>query len=87
MQTLVLRSSLERLWIGGRQAPSGPGPNDNWGWVTGEPWVYTDWLPLEPNDWSGDEIARHSGQLFQLPVVRQPLLLGQNGFVLEVDER
>jgi hypothetical protein len=37
-------------WIGGYQNPTNSSPSDNWHWVTGEPWVYTNWSPGEPND-------------------------------------
>src|SRR5437016_412417 len=30
-------------WVGGVQAPGSSEPGGGWGWVTGEPFVYTDW--------------------------------------------
>jgi hypothetical protein len=41
-------------WLGGYQTP-GSAPADNWNWVTGEAWVYTNWVPGEPNDSGGPE--------------------------------
>ena len=35
-------------WLGGFRAP-GPDPKAGWQWVTGEPFVYANWLPWEPN--------------------------------------
>jgi len=39
-------------WIGGFQPPGSPEPDGNWQWVTGEPFVYTNWRlnPPEPSD-------------------------------------
>ena len=39
------------FWLGGFQFPSDePSPNAGWTWVTGEPWSYTNWATVEPND-------------------------------------
>jgi hypothetical protein len=37
-------------WIGGRQEPNETTPSAGWTWVTGEPFVYTNWNAGEPND-------------------------------------
>jgi len=37
-------------WLGGFQEPADSAPAENWHWITGEPWVYTNWWPGEPND-------------------------------------
>lgn len=43
-----------QFWIGGVQDPiTTPGAADNWSWVTGEAWSYTNWDPTEPNDFNG----------------------------------
>lgn len=42
-------------WLGGFQPPGSPEPGGNWQWVTGEPFVYTNWAPSEPNDHSSPE--------------------------------
>jgi hypothetical protein len=47
-------------WIGGFQPPGSPEPDGNWQWVTGEPFVYTNWdihANGEPNNWGGNESA------------------------------
>jgi len=36
-------------WIGAQRI------NDNWTWVTGEQWGYTNWAPGEPNNMDGEE--------------------------------
>jgi hypothetical protein len=40
----------ESGWIGGRQPPNQATPSANWGWVTGEPFAFTNWNTGEPND-------------------------------------
>jgi hypothetical protein len=37
-------------WLGGFQPAGSPEPNGDWTWVSGEPWVFTQWLSPEPND-------------------------------------
>ncbi|MDB6017566.1 MAG: hypothetical protein JWR19_2055 [Pedosphaera sp.] len=37
-------------WIGGIQPPGSPEPAGGWSWVTGEPFVYNNWLVGQPND-------------------------------------
>jgi hypothetical protein len=38
-------------WLGGYQDPvDTPVPSENWRWVSGEPWNYTNWMRGEPND-------------------------------------
>lgn len=41
-------------WMGGLQAAGSAEPAGGWSWVTGEPWVYSNWLGNEPNN-NGDE--------------------------------
>lgn len=48
-------------WLGGVQSPTGEEPAGGWGWVTGEPWVYSNWIPEEPNDQDGNEDVLHFG--------------------------
>jgi len=40
-------------WIGLRQAPGSNEPAGGWGWVTGEPFNWTNWSPLNPDNASG----------------------------------
>ena len=40
-------------WLGGLQASNASSPADGWSWVTGEPWLYSAWLPGEPNEGCG----------------------------------
>jgi hypothetical protein len=42
-------------WLGGYQDDKSNEPAGNWKWVTVEPWNYTHWSPLEPNNGGGLE--------------------------------
>jgi PKD repeat protein len=44
------RDALFGKWLGGFQADNSPAEDAGWGWVTGEPWAYTNWNGGEPND-------------------------------------
>jgi hypothetical protein len=37
-------------WLGASQAPGSAEPLGGWSWVTGEPWAYTAWAAMEPNN-------------------------------------
>jgi hypothetical protein len=50
-----ISGSFEEVWLGGFQPSRALPPNAGWLWVTGEPWVYTNWDADEPNDCCGDE--------------------------------
>jgi len=43
-------------WLGGYQPEGAPEPAGGWLWVTGEPFVYTAWLPVEPSGPSEDRL-------------------------------
>jgi hypothetical protein len=54
------------FYLGGYQNPlNTPGANDNWTWVTGEPWVFTKWHVdvswSEPNDHFGSASEQYLG--------------------------
>jgi len=42
-------------WAGGYQPIGSPEPSGNWQWVSGEPWGYSNWRTLEPNNNNGNE--------------------------------
>ena len=42
-------------WIGGAQAPGSVEPSGGWGWITGEPFIYTHWAVGEPNNLNNTE--------------------------------
>ena len=46
------------FWLGGYQSPQSEAdrrnnPADDWHWVTGEVWDFTNWRRGEPNEWRG----------------------------------
>lgn len=41
---------LHLHWLGGFQTTGSPEPGGGWGWITGEPWSFTNWWPGEPNN-------------------------------------
>lgn len=44
---------VNNYWVGGFQDTTAPGysePAGGWRWITGEPWVYSNWLVGEPNN-------------------------------------
>ena len=46
-------------WLGGTQADGSVEPNGGWGWITNEPFIYTNWTPGEPNNWPDNEESIH----------------------------
>jgi hypothetical protein len=46
-------------WLGGFQPPGETRPDANWNWVSGEPFIYTNWYPGEPNDFFGPASEQH----------------------------
>lgn len=46
-------------WLGGFQPPGSEEPGGGWEWITGEPFIFTNWADGEPNDARGDENALH----------------------------
>ncbi|MEX0924473.1 MAG: PEP-CTERM sorting domain-containing protein [Candidatus Paceibacterota bacterium] len=42
--------ALDHKWLGGRQLSTASGPEDGWGWITGEQWDYTNWGTGQPDD-------------------------------------
>jgi hypothetical protein len=59
--TLIASLPVHELWLGGFQPPGERDPRANWSWVTGEPWVYANWAPGEPNDAYGPASEQHLG--------------------------
>ena len=44
------------VWIGGMRKGSGNGPGaEHWCWCDGQPWIYANWAPGEPNNYGGNE--------------------------------
>lgn len=47
------------VWLGGFQPPDETDPSASWQWITGEPWSYTNWAAMEPNDYYGPASEQH----------------------------
>ena len=48
-------------WLGGYQPEGAPEPAGGWLWVTGEPFEYTAWLPVEPSG-PGEDRLHYMGR-------------------------
>ncbi len=81
--------NAEGPFLGGYRSSYNPSHKAaNWHWVTDEPWVYTNWVPIEP---SGDETqnrlaffgyrSRTGAQWNDLPHINYPA----NGYIVEFD--
>jgi hypothetical protein len=83
-------STFGGYWIGGFQPPGSPEPAGNWQWVTGEPFVYTNWRPGEPNNVTGSE----DNLVIDLPAPNEfagfwndeGFLFNISGYVVEYDK-
>ena len=54
--------NLRGPWTGGFQQIRSPEPDGGWSWVTGEPFVYSNWDDEQPNDFGpGNENRIHFG--------------------------
>lgn len=50
-------------WLGGIQPAGSAEPSGGWTWVTGEPFIYQNWAPAQPNNNGGAESRLHFGGL------------------------
>lgn len=43
-------------WLGGYQLPGSGEPDEGWSWISGEPWIYSNWFQGQPdnNGWNGE---------------------------------
>jgi hypothetical protein len=64
----LLGPSIVNVWIGGYQEWDPPEEEmaANWKWVTGEPFVYENWAPNEPNDEPAGEWIAGSEQWMEI---------------------
>jgi exo-beta-1,3-glucanase (GH17 family) len=51
--------ALNGYWLGGIQPPGSAEPGGGWKWVTDEPWYYTNWYYVEPNNAYGGDQGVH----------------------------
>ncbi len=50
-------------WLGGYQPTGSSEPAGGWSWITGEPWAYSNWNPVEPNNAFGCSGCKPENQL------------------------
>ncbi|NCC50109.1 MAG: hypothetical protein EOM20_02725 [Spartobacteria bacterium] len=55
-------SGLAGPWLGGAQAISAAEPDEGWEWISGEPMVFTNWAPGQPDDAIPNEAAMYFGE-------------------------
>jgi hypothetical protein len=59
------------VWVGGYQSPGSAEPAGGWSWISGEPWIYSNWSPREPDNAYGCGSCRPENQL-GLYVINNP---------------
>jgi hypothetical protein len=66
-------------WLGGFQPDGSPEPAGGWKWVTGEPFVYTNWAAGQPDNFSAEDHLQFYGNVGRTPTWND---LQANGGVL-----
>jgi hypothetical protein len=73
-------------WLGGIQPAGSAEPSGGWSWITGEPFTFQNWAPVQPNNNAGEDRIHFGG----LPAISSAWNdLGQNntnysrGYVVE----
>lgn len=64
-------NSYSGPWLGGLQPDGSPEPSENWQWVTGEPFGYTNWSSGQPNN-AGEVNDEDSLHFWTISSVRSP---------------
>jgi hypothetical protein len=78
--------------LGGRQQEGAPEPVDGWHWLTGEPWLYTNWSPESPNNAGPDgedSLQFYSGSPSTPAATWNDLFIDNpncGGYVVETDD-
>ena len=49
-------------WLGGIQPVGSAEPAGGWSWITGEPFTYQNWAPLQPNNNQNEDRIHFGGQ-------------------------
>lgn len=50
--------NLRGPWIGGFQPEGSPEPDGGWSWITGEPFIYSNWDSGQPSEWNNNNENR-----------------------------
>ena len=76
-------------WLGGVQPAGSAEPAGGWSWVTGEPFIYQNWAPAQPNNNQNEDRIQFGGQANRSSAWND---VGRNninftrGFAVEYDE-
>jgi len=70
---VVGASRFTRWWLGAYQSASAVAPDEGWTWITGEPFLFSDWFrfPAEPND-GGDHLETDEEDFLELLIPEAP---------------
>ena len=81
-------ADLGGKWYGGFQDTGVTIPDQDWNWVTGEPWGYTNWGFGEPNDVNGPGSESHLAGFWSDPLTwnDEGNLYYVSGYVVEYDD-
>jgi hypothetical protein len=75
-------------WLGGLQPAGSAEPGGGWRWVTGEPFLYKNWAPLQPNNNNNEDRIQFGGQADRSSAwndISQSNTNFTRGFVVEYD--
>ena len=75
-------------WLGGIQPAGSVEPGGGWSWVTGEPFSYQNWAPLQPNNNNNEDRIQFGGQADRSSAwndISQSNTNFTRGFVVEYD--
>ena len=75
-------------WLGGIQPAGSVEPGGGWRWVTGEPFIYQNWAPLQPNNNNNEDRIQFGGQADRSSAwndISQSNTNFTRGFVVEYD--
>jgi hypothetical protein len=75
-------------WLGGIQPAGSAEPAGGWRWVTGEPFTYKNWAPVQPNNNGNEDRIQFGGQADRSSMwndISQSNTNFTRGFVVEYD--
>lgn len=83
----VFKDAEKAYWLGAFQTGDNnrKKPTENWQWITGEDWSYTDWSSIEPNNSGMNEIHLSADSRYGFQWNDEDSAVGQmiNGYVVE----
>ena len=76
-------------WLGGIQPVGSAEPAGGWSWITGEPFTYQNWAPLQPNNNQNEDRIHFGGQANRSSMwndVGRNTVTFTRGFAVEYDQ-